>query len=130
MNAPTNRAEYDELMAHIEIFLQKATAGGGFDALTTQEGDELARLALLAEAYEDSIPLMPVLIETPKDLPEMIGLRMYQRKLNQRETAQLLEIPETRLSEVLRGKRRVSLAMAKQLRQKLAIDADFILDHA
>ena len=130
MNAPTNRVEYDELMAHIETFLQKATAGGGFASLSAEEGDERGRLSLLAEAYEDSVPLMPVLIEMPKDLLEMIGLRMYQRKLNQRETAQLLDIPETRLSEVLRGKRRVSLTMAKQLRTKLAIDADFILDHA
>lgn len=130
MNAPTNKAEYDTLMAHIETYLQKVTTGGGFDCLTDIEGDELARLSLLAEAYEDSIPLMPVVIETPKDLPEMIGLRMFQRKLNQREMAQLLEVPETRLSEVLRGKRRISLTMAKQLRMKLAIDADFILEHA
>ncbi len=130
MNALTSKADYDQLMARIETYLQKATVGGGFDSLTADEGDELARLSLLAEAYEDSIPLMPIIIEMPKDIPEMIGLRMYQRKMNQREVAQLLEVAETRLSEVMRGKRRVSLAMAKQLRSKLDIDADFILDHA
>lgn len=130
MTAPANETEYRQLMVHIETFLQKATTGGGFDSLTPEEGDELARLSVLAETYEDAIPLMPMVIETPKDIPEMIGLRMYQRKMNQREVAQLLEIPETRLSEVLRGKRRVSLAMAKQLRSKLDIDADFILEHA
>lgn len=60
MNAPTNKGEYDELMAITETFLQKATVGSGFASLTPQESDELARLSLLAEAYEDSIPLMPI----------------------------------------------------------------------
>ena len=55
---------------------------------------------------------------------------MYELKMNQREMAQLLEVAETRLSEILRGKRGVTLALAKQLRAKLGIDADFILENA
>lgn len=50
--------------------------------------------------------------------------------MKQRELANLLEVPETRLSEVLRGKRRINLSMVKQLRTKLNIDADFILQYA
>jgi HTH-type transcriptional regulator / antitoxin HigA len=42
--------EYKDLMAQIEVFLQKATTGGGFDALTPEEGNELYRLSVLAEA--------------------------------------------------------------------------------
>lgn len=128
MNAPTNKAEYDELMAVIETFLQKATADDGFANLTPPESDELARLSLLAEAYEDSIPLMP--IKVPQSIAEMLQFKMYERKMKQRELANLLEVPETRLSEVLRGKRRINLSMAKQLRTKLNIDADFILEYA
>lgn len=115
-------------MAHIETFLQKATASGGFASLTLEEADELAKLSLLAEAYEDSIPLMP--IKVPQSIAEMIRFRMFQKKLNQREVARLLEVPETRLSEVLRGKRPINLALAKQLHSKLNIDANFILEHA
>lgn len=44
--------------------------------------------------------------------------------------AHLLEIAETRLSEILRGKRSVTMALAKQLRTKLGIAADFILEYA
>lgn len=123
-----NEAEYRDLMALIETFLQKATAGGGFASLSAKEADELARLSLLAEAYEDSIPLMP--IKVPQSIPEMLQFKMYERKLNQREMAALLEVPETRLSEILRGKRSINLATAKQLRSKLDINADFILEHA
>lgn len=128
METPTNETEYRDLMARIETFLQKATVGGGFASLSAEEADELARLSLLAEAYEDSIPLMP--IKVPRSIAEMLHFKMYERKLNQREMAALLEVPETRLSEILRGKRSINLATAKQLRSKLAIDADFILDHA
>ena len=128
METPTNETEYHALMARIETFLQKVTAGGGFASLNAEEADELARLSLLAEAYEDSIPLMP--IKVPRSIAEMLQFKMYERKLNQREMAALLEVPETRLSEILRGKRSINLSTAKQLRTKLDIDADFILDHA
>ena len=115
-------------MATIENYLQKATAQGGFSSLTPDEANELAHLSQIAENYEDSIPLMP--IRVPQGIPEMISFKMYELKINQREMAQLLEIAETRLSEILRGKRRVSLELAKQLRTKLGIDADFILEYA
>jgi HTH-type transcriptional regulator/antitoxin HigA len=128
METPVNETEYRDLMARIETFLQKATAGGGFASLSAEEADELARLSLLAEAYEDSIPLMP--IKVPQSIAEMLQFKMYEKKLNQREMAALLEVPETRLSEILRGKRSINLATAKQLRSKLAIDADFILEYA
>lgn len=114
-------------MATVETYLQKVTAQGGFSGLTTDEANELAHLSELAENYEDSIPLMP--IRMPQGIPEMIRFKMYELKMNQREMAQLLEIAETRLSEILRGKRRVSLGLAKKLRAKLGIDADFILEY-
>ncbi|WP_026262137.1 helix-turn-helix domain-containing protein [Spirosoma panaciterrae] len=128
MQLPTNPTEYQQLMAQIETLLQKATVGGGFDTLTPEEGTELAQLSELAEAYEDSIPLMP--IKVPQSIAEMIEFKMYEKKMKQRDMARLLEVPETRLSEVLRGKRRVSMDLAKTLRTKLKIDADFILEHA
>ncbi|GHB62806.1 helix-turn-helix domain-containing protein [Persicitalea jodogahamensis] len=128
MNSPANETEYRQLMATIENYLQKATSRGSFASLTSEEAKELAQLAEIAERYEDSIPLMP--IQVPQGIPEMISFKMYERKMNQREMAQLLEIAETRLSEVMRGKRRVSLTLAKQLRAKLGIDADFILENA
>ena len=128
MQQPTTYADYQQLIAQIETFLQKATAGGGFNALSSDEVTELAQLSEWAEAYEDSIPLMP--IKVPQSIPEMIEFKMYEKKMKQREMAQLLEVAETRLSEILRGKRRVNLDMAKTLRTKLKIDADFILEHA
>ncbi len=128
MKTPSNDAEYRILMNRIKTYLQRATAGGGFDSLTADDAQELAQLSLAAEAWEDSLPLMP--IKMPQTIVDMIKLKMYQKQLKQGEMARLLNIPATRLSEVLQGKRRISLDLAKRLHTQLDIDAEFILAHA
>jgi HTH-type transcriptional regulator/antitoxin HigA len=128
MKVPANEKDYRELMTRIETFLQKATIGNGFASLTPEEADQLAQLSKLAEVYEDSIPLMP--IKMPQSLVEMIKFKMYEKQLKQREMAQLLEIPETRLSEIIHGKRSITMEVAKHLYTKFDIDPAFILQHA
>ncbi len=63
----------------------------------------------------------------PNTLREAIELRMFQRKLRQKDLAVLLGTSPSRISEILNGKRELNLAIAKALHQKLNIDADFIL---
>ena len=48
-----NTEQYDEVMERIEIYLQKATRCGGFNALTQKEEEKLGKLSLMAETYED-----------------------------------------------------------------------------
>ena len=124
------KAEYEVLMEDIEVFLQKATKGGGFDALTPEEGNELLRLSLLAETYEDSIPIMPLPVSPPKTLVEILEYKMYEKRLKQRDMARLLEVSEARLSDVLTGKRKPNLDLAKRMHLRLGIDAAFILQVA
>ncbi|MBK7937798.1 MAG: helix-turn-helix domain-containing protein [Lewinellaceae bacterium] len=115
-------------MEKVETYLQKATRGGGFQSLAPEEQHELHRLSLLAEAWEDNIPLMP--IRQPQTLIEMIQLSMYERKLKQKDLAALLGISATRLSEVMQGKRKVNMDLAKRLYTALNIDPKFILEQA
>jgi len=122
------RKDYDEVMKQIEVLLQKSTQIGGFDKLPKEEADTLASLSLLAEQYEDSIPLMP--IKTPSTLTEMIRFKMFEMNLKQKQLARLLEISETRISELLTGKRKINIELAKKLHSKLNIDAHFILEVA
>ncbi|TAE30875.1 MAG: helix-turn-helix domain-containing protein [Cytophagales bacterium] len=114
-------------MTRIEAFLQKATAGGGFSALSQEEGDELHRLSLLAEAYEDSIPIMPLPVPPPKTLVDILEYKMYEKRLKQRDMARLLDVSEARLSDVLTGKRKPNLDLAKRMHLRLGIDAETIL---
>ena len=66
----------------------------------------------------------------PQTLTGMIELKMFELKLKQKDLAELLGIEAPRVSELLRGKRPINLAIAKRLYQKLHIPADFILDRA
>lgn len=120
--------EYREVMDKVEQYLQKATSGGGFQQLSPVEREDLRRLSVLAEAWEDAVPLMP--IRHPETLVEMIQLKMYERKLKQKDLAALLEISPTRLSEVMQGKRKVNMDLAKRLYTILQIDPAFILQTA
>lgn len=64
--------------------------------------------------------------------PLLIKIENELRKqaLNQRQAAELLEMKENTLSQVLSGKRRVSMQMAKRLYNVLKIDPKTIIEFA
>ncbi|HEV7229729.1 MAG TPA: helix-turn-helix domain-containing protein [Bacteroidia bacterium] len=121
----SNKKEYTEIMMRIEHLLQKATQNGGLHTLAATDVKILKKLSLLAEQYEDSIPLMP--IKSPVTLTEMIRYKMFEMNLKQNQLAKMLDISEARISELLTGKRKINMALAKKLHFKLKIDAHFIL---
>ena len=123
-----SEAEYRQVMERVETYLQKSTQQGGLHTLNTMEKEELRHLSLLAETWEDGIPIMPV--RHPRTLTEMLELKMYEQKLKQKDLAALLGISATRLSEVMQGKRKVNMDLAKRLYFVLKIDAGFILEQA
>ena len=91
----------------------------------------VAQARAMAEAlsdFEDTLGLMPIpLPPKPATLPAMIELKRQQKQLKQKDLAALLEIPAGRLSQILSGKRRVSLDLAKKLHERLNISPAFIL---
>lgn len=119
-----SKAEYQMVMNQIEFLLQKATENGGFEALTANENKILTEYSLSAEAYEDSIPVMP--LQIAKSLQEAIRIQMAILNYNQKETAALLELTPAYLNEILKGKKVPSLKTASKLYQKLHIPAELI----
>ena len=109
-----------------------------FDALLdTNDADDpitLQRVKDMAQAlsdYEDTLELMPIPVPPkPTTLPAMIELKRQQRQLKQKELAALLEVPAGRLSQILSGKRRVTMDLAKKLHERLNISPAFILKTA
>jgi HTH-type transcriptional regulator / antitoxin HigA len=120
--------EYQRVMETVETYLKKATQNGGFHTLNPAERTELQHLSLMAEAWEDQIPLMP--IRQPQTIVEMIELKMYEQKLKQKDLASLLGIPASRLSEIMQNKRKINLDFAQRLYKTLKIDPAFILEKA
>ena len=123
-----NRKEYEAVMARIEKLIQKSTEAGGFDKLTKKENETLENLSLIAEQFEDSIPLMP--IKQPSTIAEMLRYKMFELNLKQKQLAKLVGVSETRISELLNGKRKLNIGLAKKLHFKLNIDAEFLLNVA
>lgn len=127
-NQIKSKSDYDEIMKQIEKLLQKSTNQGGSQSLTENEIKELQTLSIIAEKFEDQLSLMP--IKVPTTLVEMIRFKMYELNIKQKQLANILEISEARISELLAGKRKINIELAKKLHKKLNIDAKFILEVA
>ncbi len=87
----------------------------------TAEGDELELLAALIEWYEEKHAPVP-----PPDPIEAIRFRMEQEGLRPQDLVPLLG-SRSRVSEVLNGKRPLTLAMIRRLHQGLGIPAEVLL---
>jgi len=59
---------------------------------------------------------------------EMLADELEQRAITQKELAEQLDVSATFISELTRGKKSVSVAMALKLEQALQIDASFWLN--
>jgi len=87
----------------------------------TEESDELEILSMLVKKYEDEY--YPILEPTPV---EAIKYRMEQMNLTDAELSEILGA-RSRKSEILSGKRKLSLSMIRALKERLNISADILI---
>jgi len=111
--------EYKAKSKRLEELLKQFTLSGNLDENNQLELD---RLSDEIQKFEEKH--YPFKVES---LNEMIELRMYQRKLKQKDLAQILGTTPSRISEILNGKRKLTMELAKSLYSKLNIDAELIL---
>ncbi len=112
--------EYTAKTKRLEELLLKLTDQG---KLSKKLRSELDLISDEIADYEEAV--FPF---KPDNLKEMIELRMYQRKLKQKDVAKLIGTTPSRISEILNGKRRLTLDIAKGLHKFLNIDAELILN--
>lgn len=108
-------AEYEEALAEVERLVGRDPASG------TPDGDRLELLTLLIENYETRL--------TPRRLPdpvEAIRFRMEQQGLTQRDLVPFIG-SRSKVSEVLSGKRPLTLSMIRALHRGLGIPAESLL---
>ena len=106
-------AEYDATLERIAVLMSAAPG--------TPDGDELDLLVTLVELYEEKF--YP--IELP-DPVEAIKFRMEQQGLKQKDLAPYLG-SRSKISEILSGKRLLSLTMIRKLHTGLGIPAEVLL---
>jgi len=107
--------EYDNALAHVYELMQTDIIEGSLIS------DELEILSLLIKEYE--------LVHYPVSYPnpiEAIKFRMEQMNLSENELSNLLGT-RSRKSEVLSGKRKLSLSMIRKLTDVLHIPANVLI---
>ena len=87
----------------------------------SQQGDELDLLITLVESYE--MKHYPI---APPDPIDAIKFRMEQMNMTKADLVQYIG-SQSRVSEILNGKRKLTLGMIKSLYKGLRIPADILL---
>lgn len=126
----TTRQEYDEVKAAVEALIAEATEKGMLEpGMDNEYTRQIAELGKQMAQYEDEyMDIMPLREKTP--LIKSIEDYFYARNMKQKEGAKLLGINESVFSQILSGKRRITMPLAKRLHSKLGIDSDLILEYA
>lgn len=119
---PITIASDQEHAAAVEQMIQWAQAP------TAKSAIKLEAFADAVEAYENATPGHR--IGPPTTLRGILEVEMFKRRFRQKQLAELLEVSETRLSELMKGKREMNMDFARRLYTRLAIPADVILSMA
>lgn len=118
--------QYKEVMLLIENFISRATAAGGFHALSVQENKELKQLSLLAERYENEVQqIMPL----PVSVPALVRQKAQELNLTQSRLSELMGIEPAKLSLILNGRRKPDISFLKAAHQKLGLDGNLMLTY-
>ena len=107
--------QYDDALARVYDLMQTDIIAD------TPESDELEILSILIKEYENEHYPMP----SPKPL-EAIKFRLDQMGLSEKELGEILGY-RSRKSEILSGKRKLSLSMIRKLNETLNIPAQILI---
>jgi len=127
----SDRKLYDEMAEYEENILQEATHNG---ALADPDADneytrEIGRVGIMLADYESAYMTFKCL-KFKSPLVRGIEQELALRSLKQREAAEMLNIKESTFSQIIRGKRHVSMQTAKRLYKVFNIDPKLILEYA
>jgi HTH-type transcriptional regulator/antitoxin HigA len=117
------KKEFDIAEKKMNALLAIATKKGGLRLLTKKENAELIKYTKLVHAYEELHYTIPL----PETLQGLIELKMYEKKLKQKELAKMLHTTDTKLSEIMHNKRKPSVSFLKAMNQILGIDGNLLL---
>lgn len=130
MEKLTTRKQYDEVKAHVEQLIAEATAKGMLEPeMDNSYTQEIAQLSKQMAQYEDEyLNILPLRQKSP--LIASIEEYFFAHGMRQKDVAKLLGVNESQFSQIMSGRRRISMSFAKRLHSKLGINADLILEYA
>ena len=126
MKKEISKTEFAKAEKQMNNLLAIATKKGGFDHLTKKESAELNKYTQIVKTYED----LHYTIALPQTVQGLIELKMFEKKLKQKELAKMLNTTDTKLSEIMHHKRKPSISFLKAMHQILGIDGNLLLNIA
>ena len=110
-----NEQQYEETLMKVYALLQKDLKPDSKDS------DELEILSILVKEYENE----HYQVAQPNPL-EAIRFRLEQMNMSEADLSEILGA-RSRKSEILSGKRKLSLSMIRRLKEKLNIPAEVLI---
>ena len=122
--------EYEYLKSRINELIDEATHKG---YLSIQGADneytrEISRLGKIGALYETEVLCLPKRTVTP--LVIEIEQVIRNRGLSQRKAAELIGVNEPTFLSIMRGKRHISMRMAKKLFNEFKINPELLLKYS
>ncbi len=124
-------ALYKEISAYVDHLIAEATEKGALrgQGVDNEYTREIGRLGGLCAEYE-SIHYKSKALKFKSPLLLSIEEELDKRHLKQRQAAELLDVKESTFSQIMTGKRPVSMQMAKKLYKVFQIDPKLILEYS
>lgn len=110
-----NEQQYEEALMRVYLLMQKELKPDSKDS------DELEILSILVKEYENEH--YPMAQPNPLDA---IRFRMEQMNMSEADLSEILGA-RSRKSEILSGKRKLSLSMIRKLKEKMNIPAEVLI---
>lgn len=123
MKKAITRKEFEQAEKNMNALLELATQKGGFNQLSDKEQEALDRYTQIVNTYEEANYTIPL----PDTLQGLLELKMYEKKLKQKDLAKMLQITDTKLSEIMHNKRKPNVSFLKAVHQVFGIDGNLLL---
>jgi HTH-type transcriptional regulator/antitoxin HigA len=123
MKTTITKKEFEAAESKMIELLNIATKKTGFEHLSSTQKVALEKYTLIVKTYEDANFTIPM----PQTVQGLIELKMYEKKLKQKDLAKLLNTTDTKLSEIMHHKRKPSLSFIKAMNEVLGIDGNLLL---
>jgi HTH-type transcriptional regulator/antitoxin HigA len=126
----TTQEEYNNVRHEVDRLIDEATGKGMLEPdMDNEFTRKIASLSRLMAAYEnDSLGLQTLRVKSP--LIKCIEDYGYAHNMRQKDVASALGVNESVFSQIMNGKRKITMSIAKRLHSVLGIDANTILDFA
>lgn len=126
----TTRGEYDAAKARMEELISEATVKGMLEPdMDNEYTREIGSIGSMMSDYEDNyLDILPLREKSP--LIRCIEDYFYAHGMKRKDGARFLHINESAFSQIMSGKRRITMTLAKRLHSQMGIDANMILEFA